>query len=94
MQAGGGDPARGRGDGADRPQHPPGYHPAEREREHGHDGQRDAGLGQERVQIELARVQGFLVPLLAGEIRAQAPVVAGLAGGRILLPAVSRSNSQ
>ena len=51
VQAGGGDPARGRGDGPQRAQHPAGHQPAEREGERGHDRQRDGGLQDQRVQV-------------------------------------------
>jgi len=52
VQAGGGDRPGGGGDGAYRPQDPPGDQSAEGEGEGGHDGQCDAGLGQQRVQVE------------------------------------------
>ncbi len=54
VQAGRGDPLRGPGDGAQRPEHPAGHQPAERERERGHHDQREAGLLQQRVQVERA----------------------------------------
>ncbi len=95
VQAGGGDPAGGGGDGAHRPQYPPGDQPAEGEGECGHDGQRDAGLGQQRVQVERVLGQPGVGELHAAEILAQALVAAaGVGTGRILLPAVARSNSQ
>src|SRR5450756_1125048 len=40
----------GRGDGVQRLEYPAGHEPAEQDRGHRHDGQRDAGLDQEQVE--------------------------------------------
>jgi hypothetical protein len=51
-QAFGGDLAGGSGDGTHRPQDAAGHEPANRDREHGHQGQRRRGPGEELVQLD------------------------------------------
>ena len=51
VQARGGDPSGGAGDGSDRSQHPAGNEPAGHEGERGHDAQRDSGVDQELMRV-------------------------------------------
>ena len=51
VQVGGRDLPGGRRDRAQRPQEPPGHQPTDREREHGHDRQRDPGCDQQLMPV-------------------------------------------
>jgi hypothetical protein len=55
MQAAGRDPAGGGRDRAQRAEHPPGHQPAQADRHHGHDAERDPGLDQQPVQRAAGR---------------------------------------
>ncbi len=54
VQVGGRDPAGGRRNRPDRPQHPAGDEPAEQYREHGDDGQGDPGVDEQVMEVGCA----------------------------------------